>query len=81
MRVVGLIIRGFGPFLFGCYMKTWAYRANGSEIEAQLFESADEVPKGWHDSPAKVFLKSDEEPKRRGRPRKAVDNGDTESVD
>lgn len=60
--------------------RCWRYRANGSEIEAKLFEDADEVPDGWCDSPAKVFVKS-EETKKRGRPRKAVDDGDLESVD
>lgn len=45
-------------------MATWAYRLKDGEVEAQLFET-DEVPKGWHDSPAKCV--------KRGRPKKDDD--------
>lgn len=46
-------------------MTTWAYRLkDDGEIEAQVFE---EMPKGWHDSPAKCVQK------KRGRPAKDAD--------
>lgn len=35
-------------------LPTWAYRMGESgEVESRLFEDG-KIPKGWHDSPAKV---------------------------
>lgn len=63
--------------------RCWRYRKG----EAQMFNSPDDVPEGegWVDSPAKVEAEpivaaSDEaEPakKKRGRPKKDADNGDS----
>lgn len=46
----------------------WFYGPNG---EAEIFQSEDEVPKGWLDHPAKFADKVDEDKPRRGRPPKA----------
>ena len=36
-------------------MATWGYRLKDGEVEAQVFE--EDLPKGWHDSPAKCVAK------------------------
>lgn len=44
---------------------TYMYRLKDGKIEAEVFDS-DEIPEGWVDTPETI-----EEPKKRGRPRKA----------
>lgn len=34
-------------------MPTWGYRLKDGEIEARVFDNG-KLPRGWHDSPAKV---------------------------